>query len=303
MQRHLRGPSHRRLPAAIGQGLRRRDAVIDGDVASATPNFLDRCLRLGGALRNMGVSEGGRVAVLAPIPHVLLEATMACRCGAVLVALNTRSPLPSTPCYVEHSGAQGLIYDFEYEAIARDVAAQRGGGLRWWRGTPRRPVQLLLAGSAPFHHAVSDERGCSRSTTRAAHRQAEGRMYHHRGAFCRRWRWRGNAARLRPARFCGRCRCFIATAVVFRGAVTAAGRGASLPAQFDPAVVWKHLRESNVTPLQWRANGPRHAGVASRRGEADTHGGAWLPAAPPPTPAILQRRAELDGRYAPVRAH
>jgi fatty-acyl-CoA synthase len=68
-----------------------RDAVIDGERRFSYAEFLDRCLRLGGALRNMGVAEGGRVAVLAPNTHVLLEAHYGIPfAGAVLVALNTR---------------------------------------------------------------------------------------------------------------------------------------------------------------------------------------------------------------------
>ena len=36
-----------------------RGAVIDGERRFSYAELLDRCLRLGGALRNMGVAEGG----------------------------------------------------------------------------------------------------------------------------------------------------------------------------------------------------------------------------------------------------
>jgi len=108
-----------------------RDAVIDGERRFSYAEFLDRCERLGGALRNMGVAEGGRVAVLAPNTHVLLEAHYGIPfAGAVLVALNTRLTAADLSFIVAHSGAQVLIYDYEFEGIARDIATQVGGELR-----------------------------------------------------------------------------------------------------------------------------------------------------------------------------
>jgi DNA-binding FadR family transcriptional regulator len=50
-----------------------RRAVIDDDYQCSYAELLDRCLRLSGALRNMGVQEGGRVAVLSPNTRLLLE--------------------------------------------------------------------------------------------------------------------------------------------------------------------------------------------------------------------------------------
>ena len=51
-----------------------RIAVIDGEVRYTYAEFLDRTERLAGALRALGVTDGARVAVLAPNTHVLLEA-------------------------------------------------------------------------------------------------------------------------------------------------------------------------------------------------------------------------------------
>src|SRR5512134_2139444 len=51
-----------------------RVAVIDGNTRFTYGEFLDRALRLAGALRGLGIRVGDRVAVLAPNTHVLLEA-------------------------------------------------------------------------------------------------------------------------------------------------------------------------------------------------------------------------------------
>src|SRR6185503_18519055 len=135
-----------------------RVAVIDGERRFSYAEFLDRCLRLGGALRDMGVVEGGRVAVLAPNTHVLLESHYGVPfAGAVLVALNVRLTAGDLAFIVAHSGAQVLIYDFECEDVAREVAMQVGDGLRLVRaGRPDTQYEHLLASASPYHRPVSD---------------------------------------------------------------------------------------------------------------------------------------------------
>src|SRR5262245_45143498 len=128
-----------------------RTAVVDDNIRYSYAEFLDRCLRLAGALRGMGVPEGGRVAVLAPNTHVLLEAHYGVPfAGAVLVALNTRLTATDLAFIVAHSGAQVLIYDYEFDAVAHDIAA-RADGLRLVRAGRRDDqYEHLLAGAAPW---------------------------------------------------------------------------------------------------------------------------------------------------------
>jgi len=145
-----------------------REAVIDGERRFQYDEFLDRCLRLAGALRNMGVPEGGRVAVLAPNTHVLLEAHFGVPfAGAVLVALNTRFTAGDLSFAIAHSSAQVLIYDFELENVAREVSAQVGGGLRLVRaGRPDDQYENLLAASGSYQRSVGDERGLEEAILR-----------------------------------------------------------------------------------------------------------------------------------------
>ena len=97
-----------------------RIAVIDGATRYTYAEFLDRCMRLSGALHKMGAIEGARVAVLAPNTHVLLESHYGVPlAGAVLVALNVRLTPDDLAFIVSHSGAAILIYDRDYEAVAR----------------------------------------------------------------------------------------------------------------------------------------------------------------------------------------
>ena len=161
-------------------------AVIDDERRYTYAEFLDRCLRLSGALRNMGVQEGGRVAVLSPNTHLLLESHYGVPfAGAVLVALNTRLTAADLSTIIVHSGAQVLIFDYELEALAQDIAARSGGELKMVRGgRSGDQYERLLAGAAPWRRALTDERALiAINYTSGTTGRPKGVMYHHRGAY------------------------------------------------------------------------------------------------------------------------
>jgi len=272
-----------------------REAVIDGERRFQYDEFLDRCLRLAGALRNMGVPEGGRVAVLAPNTHVLLEAHFGVPfAGAVLVALNTRFTAGDLSFAIAHSSAQVLIYDFELENVAREVSAQVGGGLRLVRaGRPDDQYEHLLAASGSYRRSVGDERGLlSINYTSGTTGKPKGVMYHHRGAYLQALAMAMETRLDCDSTFLWTLPMFHCNGWCFPWGVTAAGAVHLCLRKFDSELVWRHLRESNVTHLNgaptvlvmlaWHA-------AASKLGRAVrvATGGA------PPTPAILQRMSEL----------
>jgi fatty-acyl-CoA synthase len=272
-----------------------RAAVIDGERRFTYSEFLGRCLRLGGALRNMGLAEGGRVAVLAPNTHVLLETHYGVPfAGAVLVALNTRLTPSDLSFIASHSGAQVLIFDHEFENVAREIEAQVGGGLRLVRaGRPDDQYEHLLAATGPHQRAVTDERGLlSINYTSGTTGKPKGVMYHHRGAYLQALAMAMETRLDSDSTFLWTLPMFHCNGWCFPWGVTAAGAVHLCLRRFDPGVVWKHLRESSVTHLNgaptvltmlaWHPD----AGRLTRSIRVAT-GGA------PPTPAILQRMAEL----------
>ena len=278
-----------------GQVYADRDAVIDGERRYTYAEFLDRCLRLGGALRNMGIGEGGRVAVLAPNSHVLLESHYGVPYGgAVLVALNTRLTAGDLSFIVEHCGAQVLIYDYEFEHVAKDIAAQAGDGLRLVRaGRPDDQYERLLTSASPYHRDVSDERSLlSINYTSGTTGKPKGVMYHHRGAYLQALAMALETRHDCNSTFLWTLPMFHCNGWCFTWGVTAAGAAHLCLRKLDPGVVWTHLRDSNVTHfnaaptvlvmLAWHAAAAR----LSRTVRVAT-GGA------PPTPAMLQRMAEL----------
>ena len=269
--------------------------MIDGERRFSYAELLDRCLRLGGALRNMGVAEGGRVAVLAPNTHVLLEAHHGVPfAGAVLVALNTRLTSADLSFIVAHSGAQVLIYDYEFENVARDIDGQVGGGLRLVRaGRPDDQYEHLLAGSGPYHRAVTDERGLlSINYTSGTTGKPKGVMYHHRGAYLQALAMAMETRLDCDSTLLWTLPMFHCNGWCFPWGVTAAGAAHLCLRKLDPGLVWKHLRESGVTHfngaptvlvmLAWHP-----AAARLERAVRVATGGA------PPTPALLQRMAEL----------
>jgi len=269
--------------------------VIDDERRFTYAELLDRCLRLGGALRNMGIPEGGRVAVLAPNTHVLLESHYGVPfAGAVLVALNTRLTAGDLSFIVAHSGAQVLIYDYEFESVARDIAAQVGGGLRLVRaGRPDDSYEHLLSSSGPWHRAVADERGLlSINYTSGTTGKPKGVMYHHRGAYLQALAMAMETRLDCDSTFLWTLPMFHCNGWCFPWGVTAAGAVHLCLRRFDAGRVWKHLRESGVTHLNgaptvlvmlaWHPDAARLA-----RAVRVATGGA------PPTPAILKRMAEL----------
>ncbi len=272
-----------------------RTAVIDGEQRSTYAEFLERCLRLSGALRNMGVAEGGRVAVLAPNTHVLLEAHYGVPfAGAVLVALNPRLSAAELATIVAHAGAQVLVYDYEFEGVAREIAARVSPELRLVRGgRPDDQYELLIESAAPWHRPVTDERGLlSINYTSGTTGSPKGVMYHHRGAYLQALAMAMETRLDCDSTFLWTLPMFHCNGWCFPWAVTTAGAAHLCLRKFDPGVVWDHLRNSGVTHfngaptvlimLAWHAGAaplPRPVRVGT--------GGA------PPTPAILQRMAEL----------
>ena len=150
-----------------------RLAVVDGGARYSYAQFLDRALRLAGALRALGVTAGDRVAVLAPNTHVLLETHYGVPfAGAVLVALNPRLTAQDLAGIVKHSGASVLIYDRDFEDAAVQIGSAAGPSLKriQTRPHPNPPpeakgteladeYEAMLAAAAPYRCEAGDERG------------------------------------------------------------------------------------------------------------------------------------------------
>jgi fatty-acyl-CoA synthase len=102
-----------------------REAVVDGELRLTYEQFFDRCDRWSSALQGLGVTQGDRVATIAPNTHAQLEAFYAVpQLGAVLVPINYRLTAEDFVYIVNHSGATVVCVHSDYLAAVDDVRDQ-----------------------------------------------------------------------------------------------------------------------------------------------------------------------------------
>ncbi|MFN7936759.1 MAG: long-chain-fatty-acid--CoA ligase [Bryobacteraceae bacterium] len=102
-----------------------RLAVIDGERRFTYGQFQDRARRLGSALRQLGVGEGDRVAVLSPNTVMALEPHFGVpMIGAVLVMLNTRLAGPELVWILNHCEAKVLLVDAQLAPVLEPLRDQ-----------------------------------------------------------------------------------------------------------------------------------------------------------------------------------
>jgi len=99
-----------------------RVAMVSGDVRLTYAETWSRCCRLAGALTQLGVPPGERVAILALNSHQYLEVYLAVPAsGRVVVPLNTRHAEAELRYALEDSGTRVLITDRDPGALAHTV--------------------------------------------------------------------------------------------------------------------------------------------------------------------------------------
>ena len=82
----------------------------------------ERIDRLAAHLASLGVTRGGRVAVLAPNTTDILEVQFACfRLAAIFVPLNTRLTVHELQFILGDAAPVVLVYDGEFEPMAREL--------------------------------------------------------------------------------------------------------------------------------------------------------------------------------------
>jgi fatty-acyl-CoA synthase len=268
-----------------------RVAVVDASLELTYGELRRRTTRLAGALEGLGVPAGGRVAVLAPNSHVMLEAHYGVPLArAVLVALNLRLSAGELGYILDHSGASVLVCDDALSALAREALAASAGDTRLVTDTE---YERLLESSPEAWGAVDDERGLlAINYTSGTTGRPKGVMYHHRGAYLQALAMAFHA-RLEPASvFLWTLPMFHCNGWCFTWAVTAAGARHVCLRRPDPEVIWQLIDEAGVTHLNAAPTvlidmASHPAAHPPRRPLRIATGGA------PPSPALLERFAGL----------
>ncbi|MGE5131778.1 MAG: AMP-binding protein [Gemmatimonadota bacterium] len=274
---------------------RDRVAIIDGDRTFTYAEFAERAHRLAGALQQLGVQRGDRVAALCVNSHVMLELHNGVPlAGAVLVPLNIRLSPDELVYIVQHSGARVLVATAELAKVAADVAAAAGARLVV-AGGEEDEYDGLVAAAAPVTVPCEDERGLlAISYTSGTTGRPKGVMYHHRGAYLQSLSTAFHA-RLSPGSvYLWTLPMFHCDGWCFTWAATAAGATHLCLRAIDPARVWELLRTAGVTHfsaaptvLTMIVNAPEAtAGPPLDPPVAVQTGGA------PPSPTLIGRMAE-----------
>jgi fatty-acyl-CoA synthase len=103
-------------------------AVVDGARRYSYRTLEKRVNRLANALRQMGVQQQDKVAVLSPNSHRMLEAFFAVpQLGAVLTPLNYRLSTPEFAYILEHSETKVVLIDWEYAHQLAPIVHQLKG--------------------------------------------------------------------------------------------------------------------------------------------------------------------------------
>jgi fatty-acyl-CoA synthase len=265
-------------------------AVVDGNLRFTYREFLDRSLRLTGALAGLGVDPGDRVAALTVNSHVLLELHHGVPMrGAVLVPINIRLAPEEMEHILEHSGASVLVTTPELADTARKVAGARG--VRLLESGPDSEYERLLARASPAPVELEDERGLlGINYTSGTTGRPKGVMTHHRGAYLQALSLVVSTRMSEGSAYLWTLPMFHCNGWCMTWAVTAAGGTHVCLRAIDPDEIWRLLREEGITHFSAAPTvltmiaGAAAAAPLDRRVAAQTGGS-------PPSPTLL---AELD---------
>jgi fatty-acyl-CoA synthase len=274
-----------------------RVGVVQDDIRFTYAQFLERSLKFAGALKALGVKPGDRVAVLAGNSHVMLAAHYAVPfSGGVLAALNTRVTPADMGYILGHAEAVVLLYDHEYAKAAQEAAKAAGTGVRLvCAGGPGDELEALIAGAEPFHLPVTDERSLlALNYTSGTTAKPKGVMYHHRGAYLQALAMALHMKLDSDSVYLWTLPMFHCNGWCFPWAVTAVGGVHLCLPRLEASLIWKHMRHSGVshfcaapTVLTMTIWDPGAGKEKLPRTVRIGTGGA------PPTPALLERLAEL----------
>ena len=282
-----------------------REAVVDGELRLTYEQFFDRCNRWSSALQGLGVTQGDRVATIAPNTHAQLEAFYAVpQLGAVLVPINYRLTPEDFVYIVNHSGATVVCAHSDYLAAMDDVRDQMPdvkhfvafegaeGGRDGWLD-----YEAAIAAADPgFTRPEIGERDLlSINYTSGTTARPKGVMITHRNAAMNTI---GTLLHLPIAvgeRYLWTLPMFHANGWTYTWTVTAAAGTHICLRKVDPAMIFTLIRDENVswlcaapTVLIMLANAP-----ASVRGEVPA-GVHVVTAGAPPAAATIER---MEGEF------
>ncbi len=265
-----------------------RPAVVSGGRTFTYAEHHDRVRRLAGALSELGVEPGDRVATLLPNVASMLELHYAVPgIGAVLVPLNTRLTADDYGYVLEHSGARLVV-------VAPELERQLPGP------APRAIVdgdeyERLLAGAEPAElRRPQDERALlSINYTSGTTGRPKGVMTTHRGAYLHSLGVIPEAGLTARSAYLWTLPMFHCNGWAYTWAVTAAGAKHVCLPKVEAAPIWRAITSEGVTHL-CAAPTVLTTVVSAEEAEPLESPVEVFVGGAPPAPALLERAAELN---------
>ncbi|MBY0496589.1 MAG: long-chain-fatty-acid--CoA ligase [Cyanobacteria bacterium] len=280
-----------------------REAVVDGGERWSYEEFGTRCDRWSSALQRLGVTQGDRVAYIAPNTHRQLESFYAVpQIGAVLVPINFRLVPDDFRYMIQHSGAKIVCAGADHTAAVDSIRGDlkdvehfvsldgpRDGWLDY--------ESLLKDASAAFDRPSIGERDLlTINYTSGTTSRPKGVMITHRNA------WMNSVGMLMhwpmtPGdAYLWTLPMFHANGWTFTWSVTAAGAKHVCLPKFDAPTIFKIVAKEQVTRmcaaptvLIMLANAPAEAKALAPKGVGVMTAGA------PPAAVTIQRIEEELG--------
>ncbi len=270
-------------------------ATVHGDRRTTYGELLARVERVAEALRRHGISDGDRVAAILPNVPAMLELHFAVPgAGGVLVPVNTRLGPSELELIVGHAGARLVVVHATLVAAVRAALT----------GLPTPPALIVVGGPDDEYEALATEGEraplrapaetdlLSINYTSGTTSAPKGVMYVHRGAYLHALGVIAESGLTVDSRYLWTLPMFHCNGWAYTWAVTAAGGTHVCVESFDPAEIWRLLREHGVTHL---CGAPTALSMLVEAPQAHP-----LPApvrtfvgGSPPAPALLERSREL----------
>src|SRR3954454_18371350 len=268
-----------------------RVAVVDGELRRSYGELRERVNRLASALYAAGLERHDRIAVLCPNVAEMLELHHAVPgAGGVLVAINFRLSAAEVGYILEHSGARWLFIDPELEPLAAGAPA----GLELVR-LGAEYEQLVASGdpAGVTSRLREEEEPIAIDYTSGTTGRPKGVVYTYRGAYLNALGEVVEAELGHDPVYLWTLPMFHCNGWCFPWAVTAAGGTHVCLRQFEPADVWRLVREEGVT--HYCASPTVHTALVQHPDAAPVGRTlTTLVAAAPPSPTLLGRMEALD---------
>jgi len=260
-----------------------RPAVVSGETTYTYAEHHERIRRLAGALKELGVGPGDRVATLLPNVITMLELHYAVPgIGAVLVPLNTRLTRDDYAYILEHSGAELVFADPELAELL---------------DAPRviTDHEALIAGAGPIDlQRPEDERALlSINYTSGTTGRPKGVMTNHRGAYLHALGVIPEAGLTPRSSYLWTLPMFHCNGWAYTWAVTAAGAKHVCLPKVEAEPIWRALTSEGVTHL-CAAPTVLTTIVSAEQARALEAPAEVFVGGAPPAPALLEKAAGLN---------